>query len=111
MNSLAKRMLTACVAIPAIILLIILLPYKDYLAFTAVVTVACFIGNTEMRRMIEKTGCRVSKLAYLSSLFPVIEYIDYEYINASSPIVLFYLTVLVGLVFASLVFSASEDNF
>ncbi len=111
MNSLAKRLITACVAIPAIILLIVLLPYKNYLAFSAAITIACFIGNVEMRRMIERTGCRVSKFAYLGALIPAVEYIDYEFIPSSSPLVVFYISIVIGLIFASLVFSSSEDNF
>lgn len=111
MNSLAKRLITACVAIPAIILLIVLLPYKHYLAFSLAITIACFIGNYEMRKMIEKTGCKVSRFAYLGALIPAVEYIDYEFISDSSSLAVYYIAIVIGIIFASLVFSSSEDSF
>lgn len=111
MNSLAKRLITACVAIPAIILLIVLLPYKNYVAFAIVVTIACAVGNIEMHNMIEKNGLKVSKLAYLGALIPLVEYIDYEFVSVSDSLVLYFIAILIGIIFAVLVFSEAENSF
>jgi len=112
MSSFAKRITTACVAIPLIVIVIYFLPHYNHLSFAIAVTFASLVGNVEMRHMLEKTGVKVSKLAYLGFLYPIFEYLDYTTeMELFSSSVLYFTALVIGLIFATSIFTNTENNF
>lgn len=112
MSSLAKRLTTAYVAIPLIVILIYFLPYFHHVFFAIAVMGATLVGNIEMRHMLEKKDLKVSKFAYLGAVYPILEFLDTApELTFFTSSVLYFTALVIGLIFASAIFNDTEDNF
>ena len=109
MAGMKKRILSACVMVPALIL-IIMLPYANHLAFTILATIASLLGSLEMHALLSKDNTELSFLAYSGFLFPVSQYIQYSFFPESG-LTFFVLMFIMGLVFTIEVFKGAKDDF
>lgn len=109
MKSLTKRLLTAAVAIPLLILIIVFLPHQHNLAFFIIILFADFVGTFEMKNIISKKG-DVSSVGYLGVLLPIVQYLQL-YFSSSINFVLYIFAILIGLAAAIEVFQGAKDNF
>lgn len=110
MKSLTKRLLTAAVAIPLLILIIGFLPFYHYLAFFFVIIFADFIGIYEMKHNLLEEKGEVPASAYLGIALPIVQYIElifYPTLDLS----IYALAMVIGLAFAIEVFQGAKDNF
>ena len=109
MKSLTKRLLTAAVAIPLLILIIVFLPHQHNLAFFIIILFADFVGTFEMKNIISKKG-DVSSVGYLGVLLPIVQYLQL-YFSSGINFVLYIFAILIGLAAAIEVFQGAKDNF
>ena len=72
MSSFVKRILSAVVLLPLLILFTLLLPQYHMIGFVFFFTVAFILGSHEMYNIVRKKG-DVSKLAMLAVVFPVLD--------------------------------------
>ncbi len=111
MRSIAKRLLTATIALPFLALIVILLPYCNHFAFFLVIIFADIVGTIEMKNnILEKKG-EVPFYSYLGICLPIIQYIQIYKIPEIENLVFYSLSVVIGLVFAIEVFYGAKDNF
>ena len=109
MKSLTKRLLTAAVAIPLLII-VALLPQQNYLAFFFVIVFADVVGTYEMKENILSKIGHVPSSAYLGVLMPIAHYIQLSLcptINLS----MYSFAMVVGIACAIEIFAGAKDNF
>ncbi len=110
MKSITRRLLTAAIAIPFLILAVVLLPYHNYLAFFLIILFADIVGTLEMKKnILEKQGS-VPFSGYFGIIIPVIQYIELSFLPEYN-ITLYSLAIIVGLTFAIEIFQGAKDNF
>ena len=110
MRSLTKRLLTAAVAIPLLTLVIILLPYKNYIAFFSIILIAATIGTIEMNKNILSEKGEVPFYGYFGIILPVVQYIQLS-LETNTNLVFYFLSIVVGLIFAIEIFRGAKDNY
>lgn len=111
MKSLTKRLITAFVAIPFLLLIIILLPYQNYLAFFFIILLADIAGTIEMKsNILEKNG-DVPFSGYFGVVLPLVQYIQIAYLPNNRNLIFYILAIAIGLVFAIELFQGAKDNF
>lgn len=107
MTSIAKRILTAVVALPLLFCLVVFLPQMNHAALMVVILAASVFGTVEMASMISKKVC-VSRIAYAAPLITLGEYISRYFYN--SQVYSFYIfTILLAVILAREVFSKEDD--
>lgn len=110
MKSLTKRLLTAAVAIPLLILVIVFLPHQHNLAFFMIILFADLVGTFEMKSNILSQKGEVSSIGYLGIMLPIVQYLQL-YFNSSVNFVLYAFAMIIGLASAIEVFQGAKDNF
>ncbi len=107
MTSIAKRVLTAVVALPLLFCLVVFLPQMNHAALMVVILAASVFGTVEMASMVSKK-VSVSRIAYAAPLITLGEYISRYFYN--SQVYSFYLfTILLAVILAREVFSKEDD--
>lgn len=109
-SSLAKRLLTAAVALPILILTTVFLPQNHHLVFSIIIILVNIIGTWELHNNILKKKSDVPFTGYLGSLLPVIELINLNYIHIDG-LVAFSLAAMLGFAFLVEVVYGAKDNF
>lgn len=111
MTSLGKRLLTAVVAIPLLIVVLICLPQANYLAFAIVCFAMSIIGSYEMRGMADKAHQEHIKFQpWLGVALPILTYIEKAFVPELN-LTLFGLVCLLTLGFAHEALFGYHDNF
>ena len=76
MSSLLIRCITAAVAVPLLLVIIILLPQMNHLAFSIVIVLVNAIGTFELHNNILRKKIDVPFTGYLAILLPIVELIN-----------------------------------
>ncbi len=109
MSSFVKRILSAVVLLPLLILFTLLLPQYHMIGFVFFFTVAFILGSHEMYNIVRKKG-DVSKLAMLAVVFPVLEYAS-KHFGLSDLTNFHFFMLLVILTFIIELFKGAKDDF
>ena len=80
MKGFAKRVITACVAVPVLIILVVSLPQADYLAFCVVIMALTALGSVEMHQLLSKDRERLLFTYYSGVLLPLAQYAQFRYV-------------------------------
>ncbi len=111
MTSLVKRILTAVIAIPLLIVIITCLPQYNYLAFALVCLVMSIIGSYEMRAIADKEHqLHLIFPPWVGALLPVITYIEKAFLPQFN-LTLFGFVGILSFGFALEAFLGYHDNF
>ncbi len=111
MTSLCKRLITAAVAIPLLIIILVCLPHYNYLAFAFVCFGMSIIGSYEMRGMADKAHQPHIKFKpWVGVSLPVLTYIEKALVPQIN-LTLFGLVTLLTLGFAYEALFGYHDNF
>ncbi len=107
MTSIAKRILTAVIALPILFCLVVFLPQMNHAALMVVILAASVFGTVEMASMVSKR-IPVSRIAYAAPLITLCEYVSRYFYN--SQIYSFYMfTILLAIILSREVFSKEDD--
>lgn len=107
MTSIAKRILTAVIALPILFCLVVFLPQMNHAALMVVILAASVFGTVEMASMVSKR-IPVSRIVYAAPLITLCEYISRYFYN--SQILSFYMfTILLAIILSREVFSKEDD--
>ena len=109
-SSFKKRVIMALILVPAILILVLLLPYQHHLAFCLAICAICFLGSQEMHGLLSKDGERLSPLAYSGFLLPLAQYLQFRFLPETE-LTFYTLITLCGLTFAAEVFTGAHDGF
>ena len=111
MKSITKRVLTAVVAIPLLIAVIIFLPQAHYLAFCLLCVVVCIIGSYEMRGIVDhENQAHLILPPWVGSLLLIAAYVEKAYYPQFN-LTLFALVSLLTIGYALEAFLGYHDNF
>ena len=112
MTSNGQRILTGCIALPALLIIILFLPQLNYLAFALIVLCASIIGSHEMHNILthDKENMKLPLPFWTGALLPVAAYIEYS-LGSDSAIILYTMIVLMSLAFLIETITGHRDNF
>ncbi len=110
MGSLKKRILTAAIAVPVLILVVVFLPYLDYLPFCLMIMVITFLGSLEMHSLLSKDQEKLPLTSYAGALLPLAQYVQFRYFPELE-LTFYTLMFLIGLTLMLEVFTGAKDNF
>lgn len=112
MTSNAKRIITGCIAVPALLLIILFLPQFHYLAFVLIVLAASIIGSMEMHSILthDKPEMKLPLPGWLGVLLPLAAYLEYS-LDEYSTIILYTLVVLLSAIFMVETITGHRDNY
>ena len=104
MSSLLIRCITAAVAVPLLLVIIILLPQMNHLAFSIVIVLVNAIGTFELHNNI------LRKKIDVAILLPIVELIN-SYTIKNDELTIFLLLCFLGFAFFVEVIHGAKDNF
>ena len=110
MTSMSKRILTALVAVPLILIIILCFPQMDHLAFLILLSAVCFLASLEMVGILNHEGKKPAAVSLFCFLLPIARYIENRYFPGTS-LTLFSFIILSSISLAIEVFSSSNDDF
>ena len=110
MSSLLIRCITAAVAVPLLLVIIILLPQMNHLAFSIVIVLVNAIGTFELHNNILRKKIDVPFTGYLAILLPIVELIN-SYTIKNDVLTIFLLLCFLGFAFFVEVIHGAKDNF
>jgi CDP-diglyceride synthetase len=110
MKSITQRIITATVALPLLLLVILFLPQANYLAFCLVVLIVDLIGTYEMRAMVDKDRSNGLMPSFLCATVPVSTYIECAFFPQVN-LTLYTFICLISIGFAIEAFTGGKDNF
>ena len=110
MSSLLIRCITAAVAVPLLLVIIILLPQMNHLAFSIVIVLVNAIGTFELHNNILRKKIDVPFTGYLAILLPIVELIN-SYTIKNDELTIFLLLCFLGFAFFVEVIHGAKDNF
>lgn len=111
MNSVAKRVLLTFTAVPALFSLIYFFPMYNHLPFAILVVLAVIAGSIEMGKIIFASHIKeYLHIIILSTLIPVITYIDMS-VGSQYEILTLYLITLITICMAREIFRGAKDSF
>ena len=107
-----QRILTGCIALPALLIIILFLLQLNYLAFALIVLCASIIGSHEMHNILthDKENMKLPLPFWTGALLPVAAYIEYS-LGSDSAIILYTMIVLMSLAFLIETITGHRDNF
>lgn len=114
MTSNGQRILTGFVALPALLLVILLLPQFHYIVFSIVVLIAAIIGSHEMHCILlhDKDEMRLPLPSWVGALLPVAAYVEYCLTGYGySSIILYTLIALLSLIFFMETLTGHHDSY
>lgn len=110
MGSLKKRIITAAIAIPVLIIVVLLLPFWDHLAFCLLIAVITLLGSVEMHSLLSKDRKKLPFTSYTGALLPIAQYVQYRYFPYLE-LTFYTLMFLMGLTMFLEIFTGAKDNF
>ena len=114
MTSNGQRILTGFVALPALLLVILLLPQFHYIVFSIVVLIAAIIGSHEMHCILlhDKDEMRLPLPSWVGALLPVAAYVEYCLSGYGySSIILYTIIALLSLIFFMETLTGHHDSY
>lgn len=111
MSSMVQRVITACVAVPVLILVILFLPHQHYLAFGIIVLFASLAGSYEVHRILEANENQKLLLpAWCGSLLVIAAYCENAFLPTYN-VILYTLIFLISISMAIEALTGHKDNF
>ena len=110
MNGMKSRFLTGIVAIPALIFIVVLLPYRDYFAFCLLFILITFVGSLEMHSLLSKDHEKLPFTSYTGAVLPLAQYVQFRYFPEME-LTFYTLMFLIGLTLFIEIFTGARDNF
>ena len=110
MKGFTKRVITACVAVPVLIILVVLFPQADYLAFCLVIMALTALGSVEMHQLLSKDREKLLFTSYSGVLLPLAQYVQFRYFPEME-LTFYTLMFLIGLTLFIEIFTGARDNF
>ena len=110
MNGMKSRFLTGIVAIPALIFIVVLLPYRDYFAFCLLFILITFVGSLEMHSLLSKDHEKLPFTSYTGAVLPLAQYVQFRYFPEME-LTFYTLMFLIGLTLFLEIFTGAKDNF
>lgn len=110
MGSLKQRILTAVIAIPVLIIIVVFLPFFDHLAFCLLITGITLLGSVEMHSLLSKDNEKLSFTSYTGALLPLAQYVQFRYFPELE-LVFYTLMFLMGLTMFLEIFLGAGDSF
>ena len=110
MSGLKSRVLTAVIAIPVLLIVVLLFPQLNHLAFCLMMVVITLLGTIEMRSLLSKDHEKLLFTSYSGALLPLAQYIQFSYFPEME-LTFYTLMFLIGLTLFLEVFFGAHDNF
>lgn len=110
MGSLKQRILTAVVALPVLIIVVVFLPQLNHLAFCIMITIIAFLGSKEMHELLSKDQEKLPFTSYAGALLPLAQYIQFTFFPETE-LTFYTLMTLIGLTLLLEVFTGAKDDF
>ncbi len=110
MGSLKKRILTAVIAIPVLVLVVVFLPHLDHLAFCVLITGITVLGSMEMHALLSKDQEKLPFTSYAGALLPFAQYVQFRYFPELE-LTFYTLMFLIGLTLFMEIFTGAKDSF
>ena len=110
MTSMAKRIMTGCIAVPVLIGIVIFLPHLNYLAFCILIMGLTMLGSVEMHQLLSKDGEKLPFTSYTGALLPLAQYTQFSFFS-DTELTFYTLMFLIGLTLFIEIFTGSEDRF
>ena len=110
MGSLKKRILTAVIAVPTLIIIVVFLPFLDHLVFCLTITVITLLGSLEMRSLLSKDEEKLPFTSYAGALLPLAQYVQFRYFP-DLELTFYTLMFLMGLTMFLEIFTGAKDSF
>jgi phosphatidate cytidylyltransferase len=110
MNSVLKRVLLTITSVPALFSLIYFFPQNNHLVFALLTVGAVIIGSLEMKKIFFKESSHNSYVIILSSLLPVIAYIE-QSLTMKTHYLPLYMILVVSLIMSIEVFIGNKEQF
>ena len=110
MKGITKRLITAFVAIPLLIVLVVCLPHANYLAFCIFIMALAVLGSMEMHSLLSKDKEKLLFTSYSGVLLPLAQYIQFSYFR-DVELTFYTLMFLIGLTLFLEIFTGAKDNF
>ena len=110
MSGLRSRILTGAIAIPVLIVIVVLLPYLDFLAFCLLFTLISFLGSIEMHALLSRDNEKLPFTSYAGAVLPLAQYVQYRYMP-DTELTFYTLMFLIGLTLFMEIFTGAKDNF
>ncbi len=110
MSGLRSRILTGAIAIPVLIVIVVLLPYLDFLAFCLLFTLISFLGSIEMHALLSRDNEKLPFTSYAGAVLPLAQYVQYRYMP-DTELTFYTLMFLIGLTLFMEIFTGAKDSF
>ncbi len=109
MKSITKRVLTAVVALPILLIATFILPEYNHPILALILVAAISFGTYEMADITKKKG-RISPVVYLSPLLAIVSFIE-QVLRGEQLFSFFLYIILIALSFSLEVFKGASDDF
>ncbi len=110
MGSLKQRILTAAIAIPALFIIVVFLPFHDYFAFCLVISLITLLGSVEMHSLLSKDDEKLPFTSYSGALLPLAQYVQFRFFPEIE-LTFYTLMFLMGLTMFLEIFIGVKDSF
>ena len=110
MGSLKQRILTAAIAIPALFIIVVFLPFHDYFAFCLVISLITLLGSVEMHSLLSKDDEKLPFTSYTGALLPLAQYVQFRFFPEIE-LTFYTLMFLMGLTMFLEIFIGVKDSF
>ena len=110
MKGITKRLITAFVAIPLLIVLVVCLPHANYRAFCIFIIALAVLGSMEMHSLLSKDKEKLLFTSYSGALLPLAQYVQFRYFPETE-LTFYTLMFLIGLTLFLEIFTGAKDNF
>ncbi len=110
MGSLKQRILTSVIAVPALILIVILLPHLNHLAFCLLITAVALLGSMEMHELLSKDHEKLPFTSYTGAILPFAQYVQFRWFPELE-LTFYTLMFLIGLTLFLEIFTGAKDSF
>ncbi len=110
MKGMTKRLITAFVAVPLLIIIVVFLPQANYLAFCLFIMALSVLGSMEMHSLLSKDKEKLLFTSYSGALLPLAQYVQFRYFPETE-LTFYTLMFLIGLTLFLEIFTGARDNF
>ncbi len=110
MSGMKSRILTAIIAIPVLLAVVLLFPQFNHLAFCLVMVVITLLGTIEMRALLSKDNEKLLFTSYTGALLPLAQYVQFSFFPEME-LTFYTLMFLIGLTLFLEVFYGVMDSF
>ena len=110
MKGMTKRLITAFVAVPLLIVIVVFLPHANYLAFCLFIMALSVLGSMEMHSLLSKDKEKLLFTSYSGALLPFAQYVQFRFFP-DTELTFYTLMFLIGLTLFLEIFTGAKDNF